>query len=55
MSAGNTEHFRVIIDGDAPGSEKISASSNVATYVLTSGLADWTHRLELVKETDIAP
>ena len=53
FSAGSTDYFRVIIDGDAVGSWKIPASSSVATHVLASGLGDGIHQLEIVKETDV--
>jgi len=54
FSAGNTDYFRVIIDGDAENSKKIPVSSNIATYVLASGLSgDTDHQVEIIKETDV--
>jgi len=51
LSPGSsTEYFRVVVDGDYPGSTKITVSSH-GQYVLASGLPLGAHQIELVKET----
>ena len=51
LSPGSpTEYFRVVVDGDYPGSQKIAVSSH-KQYVLASGLDLGVHQIELVKET----
>jgi lysophospholipase L1-like esterase len=51
VTTGNQEYYRIIIDGDALVSTKIQLPSGSAALV-ASGLADTTHRVEIVKETD---
>ena len=51
LNVSGSDYFRVIIDDDAGGADKVSFSSGV-TRSLASGLAPGTHKLELIKETD---
>lgn len=48
------EWFRVVVDGDGPGSRRFVATPGVRTYGLAEGLAEGEHVVELVKETDAA-
>jgi lysophospholipase L1-like esterase len=52
MTGSIGEFFRVIIDDDDTASVKVSFASGVPTTI-ASGLAPGTHKLELIKETDI--
>ena len=50
IDGGNSEYLRAIIDDDALNSVKFQLVDGL--NILASGLADTTHKLELVKETD---
>ena len=52
LSSGNTDYLRIIIDGNADDSVKISISSGEQTYLLADGLTGPEHTVEMVKETD---
>jgi hypothetical protein len=46
------EYFRIIVDDDVAGSNKILIPSNLP-ITLVSGLADTVHKIEVIKETDL--
>jgi hypothetical protein len=51
LSSGSAqEYFRVVVDGDYAGSEKIAVSGQ-ASYLLAQGMSPGVHLVELVKET----
>jgi len=50
-SGDTTEYFRIIIDDDPANSDKIPVFNTIQTYTLASGLADSTHKVEIVKES----
>ena len=49
---GDTEWFRVVVDGDQAGSVKLAVEPGRATYPLALGLPYGVHGIELVKETN---
>ena len=50
-TGSTTEYFRIIIDDDKAGSNKIPVYNTIQKYVLASGLTDTEHKIEIVKET----
>jgi hypothetical protein len=52
LTVSSGEYFRVILDDDADSSVKVSFSSGVP-FLLASGLEPGSHKIELVKETDV--
>jgi lysophospholipase L1-like esterase len=52
LTTQSTEYYRIIVDGDAWGSTKVTLPSGVST-TLASGLTAGIHQIELVKETDL--
>ncbi|MDP6418904.1 MAG: GDSL-type esterase/lipase family protein [Candidatus Krumholzibacteria bacterium] len=49
----NYDYLRVIIDDDAANSSKIAIGTSMATHVLATGLGDSSHKVEIIKETDM--
>ncbi len=49
----NPDYLRIIIDNDAASSTKIAVGTTTATYPLATGLEDTTHKIEIIKETDV--
>jgi len=52
LTTQSTEYYRIIVDGAAEGSAKLTLPSGVSS-TLVSGLTDGVHEIELVKETDL--
>ena len=52
MTTSSGEYFRIIVDDDADGSQKIQIPSG-SPLLLASGLPGGAHKIEIVKETDV--
>ncbi|MDP7110653.1 MAG: GDSL-type esterase/lipase family protein, partial [Myxococcota bacterium] len=52
LDSGNqSEQYRVVVDGDHPGSTRFASAAGLQTYALADGLDLGEHEVELIKET----